>query len=265
MSRVCIVSAFLDIGRENWNTFSRSIDRYFNNFLPYTKFNFGDNEMIVFIDDRYYDKLSDLCLQNKQIKIIAINREFMSNNIYAYQQLSREREIMQSENFQRIIKHRIHHPECSKPEYNIMQHAKIDFVCYVINNKLSEADFFAWSDFGYFQNPQNIPAKFLDISKFDTQKINFSCINPITEQDASIPYTLVHAPEKIGGFFYFGSKELMLRYQELYHEIYSIFHKLGIVDDDQHFMIQSYFRKPDLFHLWNMGGWHLTYLKFAKD
>lgn len=256
---LCIVSAFLDIGRNKWSTFKRSIDQYFNNFQPYVLM---EHNMIVFIDEQHEERLKQLCKNNTKIKLIPINEEWMMNNIYAYRQLSREREIMESENFKRLVSHRLNHPECSKPEYNIIQHSKIDFICHVINNKLIDADYYAWSDFGYFQHPSRIPRKDLDINKFDLNKINFQAMNTLSEQDYNINYTLVNAPERIGGFFYLGNAENLLIYQDLYHKICKQFHDIGIVDDDQHIMIQSIFRMPSLFKVWNLHGWHLVYNYF---
>jgi len=259
---LCIVSAFLDIGRQGWSTFPRSINQYFNNFMPYTRMS---HEMIVFMDDRYSKELELLCKDAKHITIISINRDFMKEHIYAYQQLDRECEIMESSKFKQIIKHRLSHPECSKPEYNIMQHAKVDFLAYVINNTLSSAKYYAWSDFGYFQLPNRFSSRPLDLNKFDLDKINFQGINMLSDNDHDIMYTLTNAPERVGGFFYLGNKDQLLKYQQLYHEVCTDFHKMGIVDDDQHIMIQCLFRQPGLFKVWNLGGWHLAYNYFQQS
>lgn len=258
---ICLVSAYLDIGRQKWQVFQRSLDQYFNNFLPYTKIK---HEMIVFMDENHIERLRILCKDATHIKILPLNIQFMENHIYAYRQLDREREIMKSETFQRLIQHRIHHPECCKPEYNIMQHAKIDFVNYVINHKLSNAEYYAWTDFGYFQLHNRIPKYPLDLNKFDLSRVNFQGMNDITEIDNNTIYTLQNAPEKVGGFFYLANKSLMAQYQQVYHEISHEFHKMGIVDDDQHIMIKCVFRKPELFKVWNLRGWHLVYNFFQQ-
>ncbi|CAH6419072.1 Bacterial protein of unknown function (HtrL_YibB) [uncultured virus] len=256
---ICLVSAFLDIGRQDWLHFRRSIEQYLNNFLPYTKMT---HEMIVFMDDKHVEILTRFCRNVSHIRIIPINREWMKEHIYAYQQLPRESEIMASESFRKLVSHRLGHPECSKPEYNIMQHAKIDFLAHVINNKMTEADYLAWTDFGYFQVPNRIPSRTLDLNKFDLDRVNFQGMNALTSQDGDILWTLVNAPERVGGFFYLGRSDILLKYQELYHTVCKDFHEKGIVDDDQHIMIQCLFRKPDLFKVWNLRAWHMAYLYF---
>ena len=263
---LCIVSAFFDIGRGEWDTFTRSTEQYINNFRPYV--GLGHN-MVVFIDNRHVKTMEDVIEtggeSSGRIKLVPISRKWMMDNIYAYKQLAREKEIMESDKFKKLTMHRRSHPECSKPEYNIIQHAKIDFVAYVINNRLSESDYFAWSDFGYFQHPSRIPRSSLDINKFDLERVNFQAISELSERDFNVPYTLIYAPERIGGFFYLGNAKNLLKYQELYHKICKEFHKLGIVDDDQHIMIQSIAREPSLFKVWNLGGWHLVYNHFQSN
>jgi protein YibB len=259
---ICLVSAFLDIGRGDWSAFRRSIDHYFQHFKPYTQI---PHPMVVFMDDVHVEKLRALCQDAKHIQIIPINRDWMREHIYAYSRLDREREIMESDTFKGLIKHRLHHPECSQPEYNIMQHAKIDFVVHVITNKIVEADYYAWTDFGFFQDPSRICTQGLQLDKFNLERVNFQGIHPLINKDRSIGYTLIEAPERVGGFFYLGRPDLLLRYQELYHQVCLTFHSLNIVDDDQHIMIQCTFLQPDLFYIWVLGKWHMTYLHFATE
>lgn len=257
---LCLVSAFLDIGRQNWSAFRRSIQQYLHHFLPYTKI---PHKMIVFMDDRYVEVMTGLC-RGTSIRIIPINRDWMQEHIFAYSLLGREREIMASETFQAKVKHRLHHPECSQPEYNIMQHAKIDFVMHVIQQQLSDATYYAWTDFGFFQDPSRISDRGLDVNKFVLNQINFQGIYPLNDLDFNIAYTLIHAPERVGGFFYLGRPDVLAEYQQLYHEVCEEFHRIGIVDDDQHIMIQCVHRNPDLFHVHTLGAWHLTYLHFQN-
>lgn len=259
---LCIVSVFLDIGRENWSAFARTIWLYYRDFYPYTKI---QHEMIVFMDEKHLGTFRQLCQDAKHIKIIPINHQWMKDNIHAYQNLQKEKEIMESESFKRLVKHRLHHPECSKPEYNVIMHSKIDFLCYVINNNLSKAKYYAWSDFGYFKHYSYVPKKPLDLFKFDLQKVNLLLLNELTELDANIIYTLTNAPERISGQFFLGSKDNLLEFQQLYHKVCDVFYQMGIVDDDQHVILQCYFREPSKFKLWKQDGWCLSYIYFQQD
>jgi protein YibB len=265
---LCLVTAFFDIGRDTWSSYPRSLANYFYSFEPYLDMR---QEMIVYIDDRYLTIFTELCHSNQYIKIIGINGEWLSQHIHAYNQLEREREIIHSDSFKQLIANRLScepqfiPPECTIPEYNMLQHSKIDFVCHAILNNLSSAPYFAWTDFGYFKLSNFIPNDSLDLTKFNLDKINFQTINPVQEEDKQILYVLKLAPERIGGFFYLGSRELLLSYQTLYHDVYTEFQSMNIADDDQHLMLQCYFRQPELFHLWDLGGWHRIYTHFQRD
>lgn len=264
---VCLVTAFLDIGRDEWNTYSRSVSEYFTSFLPYLRLH---HDIIVFMDDRHSLNLQSLiskCSPSARVKIVPINREWMKDHIFAYSKLKMETLIMNSDGFKQLIPdYRKGCPETYSPEYNIMQHAKIDFVCHAIDANYSQCRYFAWTDFGYFKNDSmtmDTAKTKLDITKFDLEKVNFQTINPVDERDRNVMYTLTYAPEKIGGFFYFGGIEPLKEYQKIYHDVYSEMHRMGIVDDDQHMMIRSYFRNKSLFRLWDLGGWHKIYTTFC--
>jgi protein YibB len=259
---ICLVTAFLDINREKWTHFKRSLDQYFRNFTPYTLMK--DQELIVFIDELHLERLTKLCCKADHIKIIPINREWMKEHIHAYSQLQREQDIMNSTTFQKLVGHRIHNPECCNAEYNILQHAKVDFVAHVIHHNLTQAKYLAWTDFGYFQIPNRVPNNILDLEKFDKNKVNIMAITEITSKDSNVLYTLQEAPERVGGFFHLGNRENLLLYRELYHQVCQAFYQGGIVDDDQHITLQCLFRNPGLFRIWNLNGWHLTYNYFQK-
>ena len=270
---VCYVSTFLDIGRSNWTTFRRDVQSYFNYFTPYIKL-FPKNSssdststtpsdsMIVFIDKRYYDQFTHF-VKESSIRAIPIDTQFMNENIFAWSKLPREREIMSSEDYQEAFRDRLSHPEHSVPEYTLINHAKIDFIVHAMN--LNNSDYFCWVDFGYFQNPGTTPLRLLDIRKLSLDKINYQILNPITEKDSDIMYTMTHAPDRIGGFFFFGRRDKLVQYQQLYHQVLEYFQNNDIADDDQHIALQCYFRNPSLFKFHHLHGWHKALIQFQRD
>ena len=260
----CYITSYYDINREQWtNSFKRSFDDYLKTFEPFiTLFNIeycNDDEMIVFIDSKHYKQLEDLINSKPKsnISLHMIDSEIM-NELPMWRTLEKEREIMNLESFRKLLGERHIFPEHNYPEYTLINHSKIDIVCRAINLNLSKHSIFAWVDFGFFAKDINIPNLLLDISNFDLNKIAYSLINPIKETDFNIEYTLLNAPEVIGGFFFLGSKEKMLEYQKLYHETLDYFQNtLKIADDDQHLVLQCINKNPYLFNFnTKKYGWH---------
>ena len=261
----CYITSYYDINREKWtNKFQRNFDDYLKTFEPFINlFNkeyCGDDEMIVFIDIKYFEKLQFLINSkpNKSnITLHILNNEIM-NELPMWKTLEKERVIMNMESFKNLLGERYIYPEHNYPEYTLINHVKIDIVCRAIKLNLSKHNIFAWVDFGFFAKDINIPNFLLDISNFNLDKINYSLINPIEKIDFDIKYTLLNAPEVIGGFFFLGCKEKMLEYQKLYHETLDYFQNtLQIADDDQHLVLQCVYKNPDLFNFNNkMYGWH---------
>ena len=252
-----IVSVFLDIGRDNWDKYERTTQLYINSFLNYLNY---DNKMIIFIDDMYINEIKEKYEQSlyKNKIFIPINIEWMKQNIYAWQKLELDRSIMNSEIYKTTVQNRINnnYPENIYPEYNAINHAKIDFICYAINNNLiGKNDFIGWSDFGYFNsilhnNSKLYPVAKLGINNFNLNKLSFCLRNKLDENDNDMFYTFINAPEKFTGSFFSGPINLMIELQELYHKSLEELHANNISDDDQHLYLRCFLKNPDIFELY---------------
>jgi hypothetical protein len=267
LPKVCYVTAFYDMKRENWQTFSRTFENYLQCFQPIIDlFAIDDQaEMIVYIDSIHYDALEQRTKSYRQIKLIKIDLKFMHDNLPMWKTLDRERQIMNSEQFRTLIPHRLIYPEHTVPEYTLINHCKIDFIGHVIDTKLSLAEYYVWVDFGYCKCPEYTPKRLIDISKLDLERVNYTLVNPIDDRDKSIMYTLLYAPERIGGFFFFGHQKILKQYQELYHKTLALYQQNGLADDDQALVLACYWQQPDLFKLWNLNGWHKALTFFQTD
>jgi protein YibB len=265
---ITLVTIFYDIGRKDWGNFTRSVEEYLTAFTFFLHY---DYKMIVFIDDRYHDKFIDYCggRLHENIKVIRINRDWLNNNIWAWSKYKKEKEIMGSETYRKIIPERIalNYPENTRPEYTILTHSKIDLVNYVIDNNLTEDEYVGFVDFGYFHDKTDqryVPRDTLDINKFDLDRVNVCAVNPINKQDKNITWTLINAPEKLAAYFFLGNRENLKKFQELAHKWLEIFQNKNIADDEQHLWLQCYFENPELFRVWAFGYWHQALRHFSK-
>ena len=263
---VCYVTAFMDIGRENWKTFSRSVADYLDHFQPFVDMfrNLDPSvyQMIVFIDETHYDTLRQRIPLDTPIRLVSCSRDYLESNIPTWSYLPIEKMIIQSDTYKGLVGDRIHKfPENYSAEYTVMTTSKVDFVVHAMS--FINSDYYCWVDFGYFKLPENIPKHPIDIRKLDLDRINLQILHPLTDSDQNIIYTVRNAPERIAGAFIFGSKSKFLEYQPLYHTIHKEFHTLWLVDDDQHLALQCYYRRPDLFRL-HQHYWSRSLIEFQK-
>lgn len=264
---ICIVSSYIDINRDEWVHFKRTSNDYIEGFKPYLFFN---EDLIVFIDSKHYDTINNLVKESgkENICLISINEEFLKNNISSWSLIEKEEKIMSSL-FYKHLTYGKNNPEHNFPKYNVIQHSKLDFIKYVIDNNLTNCKYICWSDFGFFMNSEKIPDGlynkdlYFNLSVVDENRVNYCTINSIFNFDYDNIYnTLLKPRETIGGFFFIATREKHLEYNKLYKEVLqSEFYNIGITDDDQHVALRCYYRNPELFNFFNIG-WHNIYKHF---
>lgn len=262
------ITAFLDIGRGDWGRFKRTPEDYFRFFQPlldmFLKNPDNDYNLIVYLDKKFLYLLPANLLPN--IHIIEIDEEIMNTISPLWRRLPREKEILDSDIYKNTFSHRLQFPENSNPKYTLINHVKVDFIYHAIH-RFPERDneaYYCWVDFGYFQDVSRIPKNFIDLNLIDKEKVNYTLINPLDNNDTDIMYTMNNAPERIGGFFFLGSGKVLIKYRELYHQVHEWFQNNNLVDDDQHLALRCYFLNPELFYLHNLGGWHRALIAFEK-
>lgn len=266
--RLCYVTAFLDIQREKWSHFGRSVSKYFQEFQPMLDM-FVDHDdachynLVIFMDKAHAHHLPRVL--PPWVMVQEIDEEYLQEHSPLWQRLDTETAIMQSEAYQNLVRHRLHHPEHCVPKYTMINHAKVDFL-HLAMPMVADATHFAWVDFGYCKDPSTMPRNFVDLTKIQKDKVNYTLINPIhPDVDGKVLYTLQHAPEKVGGFCFIGSKPALLAYRTLYHEMHLALQRHGVVDDDQAIALYCYLQKPDLFCMHMLGGFHKALTTFQKN
>ena len=135
--KICYVTAFVELEREKWDTFSRKTEEYLECFYSFTnlfeKKSDPDYCLLVFLDEKIKSKI--MRINSNMVHLHYINQEFL-NRLPAYKRLEKDREILGSPEFKELVKNRQDCPECRYAEYNAVNHAKIDFVCPVILSEI---------------------------------------------------------------------------------------------------------------------------------
>jgi hypothetical protein len=252
INSIVSVTAFMDIGRGSWDKFQRNFENYFNAFKNYL---FLNKKIIIFIDDKYLDIVSKFCNSDKII--VPININWLKENCKSWEKLEIAKNIMKSSNYIELVKSRINlkYPENIYPEYNAINHSKIDLIRYAINsNLITKNEMICWCDFGYYNsifnnNPLEYPKFELDLNRLNVNKLNFFLRNKISNNDNDMFYTLIVAPEIFTGSFFAGNTKVMLELYDLYHESLDMLYTNNISDDDQHIYLRCFIKKPELFEL----------------
>jgi hypothetical protein len=277
--RKCIyfITCFYDIGRSSWKNFSRTFDDYLKEFEPFKEI-FSREEsfrykLYVFMDEKWVGKFTDFLYDkcsNKNICILPINEEWLKKHTQ-WGDLEEERKVMESNEFKKLVENRIKFPETHIPEYTMINHIKIDLLNYmyeyIIEGDLIKS-YLAWVDFGFFKKDhllrdkeKYIPQRLLDIDLFDPDKVHYTIIEEINDEDLDVYYTLKNAPEKIAGYFFILRANKIKFYHKLYTRTVKDLRQLNCVDDDQHIVLQCYARCPNLFEFHKIP-WHTALVNF---
>jgi hypothetical protein len=236
---VIFVTAFKDIGRENWKNFERSENDYLNYFQNLIKLNI---RLICFCEN----DLADI-IKNK-FNFHSIYPYDQQNTFYKY--LDIETNIINSENFKNLIKHR-NDPECNKPQYNIVNHNKVLFIKRA-KEMFPNYSHYAWIDFGYLRNTDNNYSNF-DFNNLPS-KINYATFNiPVKILDPKELCIYPNNPIQ-GSLFIVPSNKIEWFVTE-YDNMLLHYHSLNIVDDDQAIILQLYKKYPEEFILSIKDKW----------
>ena len=275
MNDITLVTAFFDIGRENWGSpiFRRPNDNYFRAFSRLASY---DYPMIIYADTRHADRIKEIINLNanhKNLKkIVLISEEWLKANFYPWSRLELETKIMSSEYYKNLIPNRVamQYPENVNPRYTILTHSKIDFLCHASEAMLASHDNLLWVDFGYLSDTAvangMMPKSKLSSSSLVPDRVNLCSLNnPLNEQDFDPIHTLQNAPEKLTAGVFGGDIKSLLKFRTLSHQALDEMQERNLADDEQALWISCIKKASDLFAIHMFPGWHCGLQHFSKD
>lgn len=268
-SDITFVTAFLDIGRKDWAPeFARDPAFYVESFLNYLNYPY---KMVCYVDEKYYDFIIEKYMSSPYTNkhFISINTDWLHENIHAWSGIEKDRAIMEDPEYRKFIDGRLqlmypqgipetnvrNHlcPENLYPEYNAINHAKIDFIVHAIENGYIFTKFTAWCDFGYFRtyhsDGSSHPGPVFNTGMLRESQISLCLCRPIAVKDVDILDTALWGNVLFIGAFYAGATVCMKQFQILYHDCVEELRSHRITDDDQHIYIRCLVHNPELFDL----------------
>lgn len=255
---IIYTTAFKNIRRDTWKSYSRSIDEYIGNFLKMCSV--FPHPLIVYIEDdvlQYLNKIQD---PPKLPSHVLFKNAKLINTFYD-RYVEKEKEVMSDERYQtKIPENRRINPEHLPLGYNAVMHNKVNFLsetCRVFSN----FEYYGWIDFGYlkpFLNASDLPLK-LDYSKLKEDKITFGVmvnppVNRISPDDMLREESIF-----FHGASFIVPKKLVFSYEKLYEEKVLELYDQFVSDDDQNIVYQIYYDHPEMFQYFKMSGWMKLY------
>jgi len=239
---VLFVTAFKDLGREDWAGFKRPVSQYIEWFRNLSVLPI---RLICFCDKDIESLLQNTC-------------DFY--NTYPYEEqttflqfIDKERDIMNSTDFKNIVRHR-NDPETNKPGYNSVNHNKFWFIKKA-RSMLPNYTYYAWVDFGCYRERDAGSFQY-DFSSLGN-KIVYGVPKKIDIVSLLSP---INACINMNNQCLFGSEffcpsDLVEWYYNEYYNMVMYYYSQNLVDDDQEIVKQILKIHSDKFALIVTDGW----------
>ena len=258
-NEIIFVTAFKDINRDNWETYTVSKGRYVDYFATLART--IKYKLIVYLEPDVMDFVID---RFKSFDENIIFKEMNSVNTFFDEFIEKDTTIMNSEIYKnKIPDYRKKQPEHVYSDYNLINHSKINFVR---NTKMLFPDylFYAWIDFGRMnERLDNIP-KNVDVSLLPSNKITYHCVNePPVNRISEEEMLKSHTVYFLGSSFIVPSN-LVESFENLWKLKLIDWYERWITDDDQSLILQLYFDNPELFFKIKNLEWYGMYRQLIK-
>ncbi len=257
-NEITLVTAFFNIGRENFKAIPREDSKYFNEFEQWARL---QNKLIVYTHPQMKQRVLDIRrkfgLEQKTIVITIENIFEIESEIF-----NRMKVVSESKWFKdfRIL------PNATSniPEYSYLMLLKTYFLNDAVGRNLTSAQV-AWIDFGFnhgsdlYLNPEEFSfewkysfshhIQYFYYLKYDEKPI-FEIVRRLCD---CIMGCLIVAPSDLCSELWNLNRNAMITLLDM-----------GLIDDDQLIHMMSYRKKPELFKL-SKSKWFLPLKEYGGD
>ena len=253
MNDILFVTAYRDIGRNKWDSISRTNESYCDAFYQYaSRINYN---IIVFVDETIKTYLETNYKITSNVFFYDINNYDSFYNKY----MDIEEKIINSDIYKNKIPiNRKNCPEHLYAEYNLVNHSKINYVNHA-KKIFTDYTFYSWIDFG-LRLPENSKIySTINVSKLHN-KIIYQHVSSnlptdkmyilpeketITEPNNMLSSDVIY----FAGSIFIIHTDLVSIYETLYSEKLEELYEKNIADDDQNVVLQIYLDNKNLFFM----------------
>jgi protein YibB len=229
MNNITIVTAFYDIDRENWNSYSRSNEEYFRCFKLLCELK---NKIIVFTQNKFKKQFEDIISTIKTDLIVLYDDAIIENDFY----INKINEIQKSPDYLNGILT----PDCPEywnPYYVFVNFLKSKFCIEAIERVPNIDNTVAWIDFGYVKKEEQLPKTKLWNYHFD-DNIHLWNIKNIPQQ-VDLTNTIKTNTVYIQGCHIVSPKNKWYTLNKLMNEQLEYLLMNNLIDDDQTLLLMS--------------------------
>lgn len=260
-NNITLVSAFYDIGRENFKSFPRSAEKYLEYFKRWARIK---NNLIFFcankaMADKVLSIRADYGLKDKTIIIIKEDIETVDSDL-----LHKFESIENCNHFKKFREVR-ETPE-NKAMYNYIMFLKFYFIQQASLLKNVDSRYLAWIDFG-FEHGGDV---FEDANDYDFEwefdfgdRVNFFYLEPIDSRPIFEICRIVHADCFMGATFIVPKDKAEALYQ-LIKQLENFMADIGLMDDDQIFLNLASRVAPDLIQAKRSSWWFMPISEYSN-
>lgn len=260
MDEITLVTAFFNIGRENWKGFVRNDDYYVSCFAHWARLR---NRLIVYTSPEVADKVRKIRdqygLEDKTV-IIPVDHVFeLDSELY-----HRIKEAM-TQKISWLFHQKLANPESWNYNYNYIMALKAFFVQDAVQRNLASGTV-AWIDFGFDHGGGDFP---------HSEEFDFTWRYPFEPyihlflsrdlDDTPIFQIVHHMDEYVRGGIIIAPDNLWKHLWGGVRNAYLSLADCGLSDDDQTVLLMVYRRHPELFKLHKTAYWGEALKAYGGD
>tara|TARA_B100000085_G_scaffold281448_1_gene308061 strand:- start:249 stop:1025 length:777 start_codon:yes stop_codon:yes gene_type:complete len=241
MNNTKFVTAFYDIGRENWRSYRRSVRYYISRF--HRMVNSLDNDFVLWTSEDLLEEIEKgIKKDNVEIKVFDFIEKYAKN-------IEVCKTIQNSEEFKKLCPEgkRNQCPEYYSPEYAALMNAKYDFVQRSIESGLIDTPFTGWIDFGYITEDKDLWNKTKYECNWDDNKIRLLQRLKFDPEKVDLQRYMLTNHCVFSGGAVVGKKESFGPFLRLYYKVRQRYYDKNVIDDDQGMLLACVIEKPELF------------------
>uniref|UniRef100_A0A0K0EI65 Protein-serine/threonine phosphatase n=1 Tax=Strongyloides stercoralis TaxID=6248 RepID=A0A0K0EI65_STRER len=248
-----IVTALLDIGRGEWQSFYRPFETYLNSFLDLLQLDnnmiiYGDKTVINFVKKHFKNSINDKLLLEISMKDLPF---------YRYKNEMQTIIDNEQNNWNPIWDKRMkNHPESLYADYNILVNSKPYFLYNASLISPFSSDVFIWIDAGYSHGDKKLIPKYTWDPFLIPNKVHIIKLTPKQDKISTYTYDRVYRKDisVISAGFIGASRGVINRFYNFFYKTFIELLDDKKVDDDQTVILLTIKNYASLFYVIH-GGW----------